>query len=288
MDQPPSHENRARSPYELQNDTVKTLSGPEEDQQDAAHAAEQKASRKIRVANWFWRNVRRRLESRAIEVLCAIAIVGITFVYTYYAKKQTGAAITAANAAKDAATAAKTSADAATRQLTDFEQAQGAALSTEVSFTSDETEFSVAIINHGQIAAKNVVVCGTAGIILPTVPPASRHFRLLGDNSYIPPGAQPYPAGTIQTPGADTIDHLKTNPGFFYVERSIAFDPGFKNQPRVYYPTCTQFQMGHWEPCRGMYDNEADFKRAPELQIIPPAILEAWLKSLPPVPKECK
>lgn len=46
-----------------------------------------------------------------IEVGCAVALVFITAFYTYYARKQAGAAITAADAAGRAADAAKTAAD---------------------------------------------------------------------------------------------------------------------------------------------------------------------------------
>jgi hypothetical protein len=70
---------------------------PDGDQQNTC------STLRIRVGNWWWRHVTRRLSAERLTALFTFGILSVTAFYTYYARHQAVAAVESANAAKSAA-----------------------------------------------------------------------------------------------------------------------------------------------------------------------------------------
>jgi hypothetical protein len=216
------------------------------------------------------RKLRGGLEAKIVPVICSLALVIITGVYTHYARQQALAAIDASKATA--------------QQLADFEIVQRASLSTEVAISPDKKSLLFDVTNHGQVAARNIVICGEIAGQIPHPPtntltalkPAP--FRIWrGDATYIPQGSTDRFA--TFAPPANVDLSLFDNGGFLIVGRTVYFDDGFGK--RISALRCSTYARGQWTACAASTASTDE-----ELQRVTPGAPP--ISSLRDTPANCK
>ena len=78
-----------------------------DDEQNAAHSNQRDAAYELEIRTFLWKAVGRHFTAERIAAFCTVGILVITSFYTYYARQQAGAAITAGDAARDAVALAR-------------------------------------------------------------------------------------------------------------------------------------------------------------------------------------